>query len=93
MLSWAQAQQTVKLIRGAESERFTISDELDLRFDAGHHPVSKPKSLKKPLPVAEFFELDAMQKKVDKVVAPPDAQQEAYVCDEEVRIYGNSDIF
>lgn len=98
MLSWAQAQQTVRLMRGHSTERFTIANELPLKYETSS--TSVPREITKPakkkiatalLSAAGSFELvEALQKPVENVVAPPDNQQESYVCDEEVRPSNNA---
>lgn len=92
MLSWAQAQQTVKLIRGQSVERFTIADELLVSLGANNQHNQRDKPQKTPKKAAaglassksSFDLVDHWQKSVEEVLPPPDAQQESYVCDEEV---------
>ncbi|XP_055338375.1 bromodomain-containing protein 1-like [Paramacrobiotus metropolitanus] len=91
MLSWAQAQQTVKLVRGQSFDRFTIATELALKPTHLPHGtpkekvprVSKKTSAAMPASKDSFEPVEPFQKQVDHVLAPPDAQQESYVCDEE----------
>ncbi|GAU93426.1 hypothetical protein RvY_05369 [Ramazzottius varieornatus] len=91
MLSWAQAQQTVRLMRGHSTERFTIANELPLKYETSSTAVPREitKSAKKKIATAllsaagSFEVVEALQKPVENVVAPPDDQQESYVCDEE----------
>ncbi|OQV24277.1 Bromodomain and PHD finger-containing protein 3 [Hypsibius exemplaris] len=95
MLSWAQAQQTVKLGPAHAPERFTIAQDINMTSypssqHAGHshHHPKAPKSPKKhvtgvPSAKASYSVVKALQKEVDRVEPPPDAQQESYVCDEE----------
>lgn len=95
MLSWAQAQQTVKLVRGQSFDRFTIATELALKPTYLPHASPKEKICKiskkcaaaMPTSKDSYDPVEHFQKQVDHVAAPPDAQQESYVCDEEVSYY------